>query len=589
MKQSLLSLYAAIIILQGLFFAFSMLFPVSAIAQNTSQQIKPINFSGSSNLTVKYSNRQAFGQEIPPQYLNWHARARLSIYGLPIELGSLLSTQNSQTRQPMNYFSVKLDSRSIMRHPEIAGKVPFMKYFETLEIGRTRPEYSDLMLRGVPINGLNISFRAKGLHAAVAYGNTQKPVSEGLFLYQRYQQKLIFGRIGFGQKNGTNFNISVLHAKDIAESIEPTPLTYIRQPDTFVYQLDTFFIRQDSVALVRKPIESLMAGTGINIALFKNRFRINAELAGSVFTANSNSENIYIEAIPGWLERIYKPTLSTSASYAYSIGSELNIQSTRLTVSMRRIAPGYQAPGTDYMRQDIMVYEARLNQVLFNRKLTLQPYFQWYRDNISGMKAYTTSMLRWGVITMWRPTHLPYLSLAYMPNLQKMQHSTSPESNHASVLTASSGKNYRIGKLNAFTSVSWSNQIMKSKTPESWKQFHANNFSFQQSVQLKVPVTIITNLGFYILDNSEEKTKLFQIQLMANYQHEKKWNAGLGIRHFNQDPGRKRTGLTARFSYELGKYGQIIFAAEPIKYRDRFNPSREFDEYSARISLINKW
>lgn len=589
MKQTLLSRSCNIIVLQGLFFAVSMISPASVIAQSANQGINKFNFTGSSILTANYGNRTAFGQEIPPRYLNWHARARLSIYGLPIELGSLLSTQNSQTRQSMNHFSAKLDAKSVMRHPEIAGKVPFIKYFETLELGRTRPEYSELLLKGVPLNGLNVAFRAKGLHAAVAYGSTQKPVNDGFFLSQRFRQKLIFGRIGFGKRNGTNFNISLLHAKDIAESIEPTPLTYVRHPDTFLYHLDTFFLRQDSSALIRKPTESLMAGTGFSIVLFKNRFRILAELAGSVFTANTNIENNAIAAIPEWLARIYKPTISTSASYAFALGTELNIQSTRLKISFSRIAPGYRAPGRDFMHQDVMICEARLNQTLFNRKLTVQPHFQWYRDNISGMKAYTTSMLRWGVMTIWRPEKLPYLSISYMPNLQKMDHAISPLSNLATVLTASSGKNYSIGKLIAFTSVSWSNQLMKSKTTESEKQFQANNFSFQQSMQLKVPVTIFTNLGYYMLENGEEKSIFLQFQLMASYQYEKKWNAGLGIRHFNQDPGRKRTGLTARFSYELGKYGQIVFSAEPVRYRDLINPSREFDEYRARISFINKW
>lgn len=559
------------------------------LAQEEQVKKSGITFNGTSTISGYYSNRTPFGQDIPPEYLNWHLRGNLNLAGIPLQISSLLTTQQRPERQSMNHFSIRIDTRSLIRQPELSQSLPFLKYVETFEVGRTRPDYSQLMLSGIPLNGINIALRGFGFHLAFAYGNSQRAVNRGSYLSQQYKQEMIFGRIGFGRKDENYLNISMLRAKDDPNSIEANPTFYVREPYTFVHNLDTFFIPLDSVPVVRKPRETLMSGVELGLSLFNHKLKLHGEVVGSVNTSNAESETIPVNEIPDWIMKLHEPRLTTSLSYAFGFRSALDLKTTRVQASMRRTAPGFQSPGTPFMRQDNFNYEIRANQLLFSRKLSVQPYFRWFRDNLSGQKAQTTYTQVWGINSMWRPAGLPYLGVNYSPHKQETRHEDFAQTNLATVLTISSGRNYRINDLAAFTGLSWSNQQIKSKFETGERVYTGNNFSLQQSLRLRVPITFNATAGYYIFETDESTSNSYQLALRANYQYERKWNAGMGVRYLDQNSDRKRTGITANFRYSFGKFGEVNLSAEPALYRDLLDPEREYDEFVVRVSFTNKW
>jgi hypothetical protein len=223
------------------------------------------------------------------------------------------------------------------------------------------------------------------------------------------------------------------------------------------------------------------------------------------------------------------------------------------------------------------------------RKVIIQPHIRWFRDNLSDQKAQTTYTLIWGFNATWRPVKFPYISANYSPHRQETHLENFDQTNEATILTLSTGKNYYINQLQAFTGFTWSNQAMKQTTPELEQEFTGNNYSLQQSLRLRFPLTLTANIGYYFFEGPAVSNETYQLGLRANYQHKRVWNAGLGFRYLDQNAERNRTAVIAQMNYTLGKFGEIRFSAEPAIYRDLLNPEREYDEYVVRISLINKW
>lgn len=567
---------------------------VSVLLFNIHQQSEAsssgFSFDGVSRISLYYSDHQHFGQSIPSEYLSWQLRSRLTLFHIPLQVSSLLSTQQGAGRQSINHLSVSLDTRSLLRHIDTSGTLRFFRHFETMELGRTRPAYSPLMLHGIPVTGVNVSMRIRGAHAAFVYGNSKRAVRRGTFLSQQHKQKILFGRIGVGSLDATFFNFSVLHAKDDRASIEPTGHYYHWPADTLVHHMDTLFIAPDSAAVYRRPGESLLPGVEFGFGFFGKKLQIRAEAVGMVHTSNTESDAIEIGSLPSWIDRVHPIRLTSAVSYAYGLTKELRLSTTRVNASYQVIAPGFYSPGTPLLRQDRELFRMSVSQSLFNRKFTIQPHFRWFRDNLSNHKTATTETLIWGITGMWRPANLPYLSFSYSPHKQELQHDTHPVVNTAQVTTVSTGRNYTVSnQLQAFTGFSWSNQQTSIKNIDQEREFRGNNFSLQQSLRLTIPLNLMANIGLYMMETEGTSTSTRQYMLRGTYDVQEAWRVSLGIRHFNRGGESKRTGIRFQTSYDFGRFGALELLAEPLYYRDILNPEREYDQYIVRITFINKW
>lgn len=507
---------------------------------------------------------------------------------IPFNVSAILSSQQQRMQNGINNFSIQLDSRSLLRQPSLSDKSGLFRFVETFEVGRTRPNYSQLIFSGITLDGINIGFRFQAFHLAFAYGTSQRPV-QGTVSSQQYRQKMVFGRLGIGKRDGSYMNLSLLSARDDENSIEPVTGYYVRQPDTLIHHLDTFFIRLDSLSIQRKPTASLMPGVEAGLLLFNKSLLIHAEMAGTIHTANTQSELAPVLNVPESFEGIYQSRLSSSASYAYLIRMELNLSGTRFEGSLRKVAPGFISPGTAYTRQNHLAYQFRLTQQLFNRRISVQPHLRWFRNNLSNQQKQTMYTLIWGVTMAWRPAKLPFIQLSYSPHRQEVHRSAAIQTNLARVLTTSTGMNYRAGNLQAFSGLSWSRQLMEYRLDEVSNKYKGDNISLQQSLQISRPFGIHANLGYYYFEANDDTSLTRQFGFRTTYRQHKKWNISLGFRHINQNSERKRTGITARAAYDFGKFGEIRISAEPAIYRDVLRPEREYDEYTFRLSLINKW
>ncbi len=548
------------------------------------------SFSGQSTLTGHYSSHQPFGHTVPAEYLSWQARGRLTLFHLPLSVSSVLSTQQDSRAQRMNHVSVSLDTRALLRTIDTTGRLGFLRGIQTLEAGRTRPQYASLMLQGVTVDGVNLSVQARGIHGAFVYGNSKRAVGRGVYLQQQHEQRMLYGRFGVGYKERTFLFLSLLHARDDAESIEPDGKYYHWPADTLIPHLDTLFIQADSARVFRKPGEVLIPGIELGTNLFGRRLSIGGEVAGMINTANNESDPVDGGIVPEWVNQIHPVRLSTSLSYAYAITTELRLSTTRLQATYRHIEPGYSSPGTPFMRQDQRSFSVRASQTLWNRRLTLQPHYRRMDNNLLSQHRNTTHTTVWGISATLRPTDLPWLSLSFSPHRQEMDDDTHPVKNKAEVITLSSGMNYLLQEqIHASTSLSWSHQQTAIRHGQDERSLTGNNISLQQSLRFPVPLQLVANAGLYFLENEETTSTSYQVMFRGNYHVSEQWMVSVGARHFNQGGERKRWSARLETSYDFGPYGKVQLLAEPVYYRDLLNPEREYDQYVLRLQFINTW
>ncbi len=548
------------------------------------------SFGGTSTLTGYYSSHQPFGHMVPAEYLSWQTRSRLTLFHLPLSVSSIISTQQDSRAQRMNHVSVSLDTRALLRTIDTTGRLGFLRGIQTLEAGRTRPQYSSLVLQGVAVDGVNLSVKARSIHLAFVYGNSKRAVGRGVYLQQQHKQRMLYGRVGAGYEERTFIFLSVLHARDDAKSIEPVGKYYHWPADTLVHHLDTLFIQADSARVFRKPGEVLIPGVEIGTNLFGRKLTIGGEVAGMINTANTESRLVDTDRIPGWVDRMHPARLSTSLSYAYAINAQLSLSSTRIQASYRRIEPGYSSPGTPFMRQDERRFSIRVNQALFNRRLTLQPHFRRTDNNLLNQHRNTTHTNIWGISATLRPANLPWVSLSFSPHRQKMDDDAHPVKNKAEVFTLSSGMNYLLKEhIHASTSLSWSHQQTAILRGREERRHTGNNISLQQSLRLPIPLQLLANAGLYFLESEEISSTSYQFMFRSNYNISQHWMISVGGRHFNQGGERKRWSIRMETTYDFGRYGKLQLLAEPAYYRDLLNPDREYDQYVFRLQFINTW
>lgn len=577
--------------LKRIWFAASILFfcflPLEANCErNDDSSDKLVTFKGTSTLTGYISNRKGFGQDIPAQYLTWMFRGQLNVAGIPVNGSALLSTMQNPGYQPMNYFNLQFDTRTLLAAGIKKPAFKFLRLFETLEVGRTRPDYSKLMLSGIMLQGCNIGIRVGQFSASAVYGTSQQPVSNSFLWSQQYRQKMFFGRIGYGSREKSSIHISMLRYKDIEDSFTGETHLFVQRPDTFIHVADTFFIPGDTIPLIQHPGEGMVVGLQGVSNLFGGKFLISGEITGCANTTNTGSETFGTEALPNWVSSIYQSRLTTSLSYAARLNGLLNLQTTRIEATAMRVAPGYRSAGVPFMRQDYEGLEVQATQMLLKNRVTIQPWVRLYRDNLSKIKEMTTVTDIWGATAIWRPENLPWINVTYSPHRQEVSGENTLQQSRAEIITVATGKNYLLAKrYYAYTGLTWSGQNMTTTVSDITSEYKGAQLMLQQSLTLEMPLSLQLSGGYYSLRSDTTHQLSGVASAGAFYHHLNKWRAGLSIRYTGKK-GQQRTGIAINFSADLGKAGRLLFVAEPLRYRDVLRPELEFNQYMVRCSLV---
>ncbi|MEO0108978.1 MAG: hypothetical protein ABIK62_07420, partial [candidate division WOR-3 bacterium] len=183
--------------------------------------------------------------------LRWSLSPVVRVSGVPLGLDLLLSTRENPLRQALNKFRLSLGSRELLR--TLLQRPDFGLVLPSLELGTSCPNYSELTLSGVPVNGLAFELEPWSGYLAGAVGRTQRAA-----VGSAYARMLYAGRLGVGKQTGSHCYLTLLHARDDSASIPPV----FARPDSAVDSLE-----------ITKPQENYLAGLELGFVLLEGRLR----------------------------------------------------------------------------------------------------------------------------------------------------------------------------------------------------------------------------------------------------------------------------------------------------------------------------
>ncbi len=534
----------------------SFLFLSILQAQDDTSYIK---FSGSSRLYTQYSNRQGTNQQVPTKFWRWDLNPTLTVYGIPISMNFFLSSEQSCLRQNINRFSLSLVTTKLLR------KVPVLSYFSRLGIGTCYPIYSPLTLSGVPVTGADIELTPGIFYFAFTWGRTQKAIQGTTTRAPTYAQNLISGKIGLGKKESSHFYLTILHARDDENSISP----------------DTSF----NVT----PQENYLVGAEANLSLFEKRFRLEGELAVSMLTRDVQSAELDVSAIPSWLVNLVKPKISSSIDYAYSVKSSLHLSNTKLSGAVKMVGPGFYSLGVPYLRNDELTYEARVEQRLWKRRVSLASYFRRGRDNLIPWKRSTTISTAYGINVGLRFRKLPYLQLNYAPYFRSNDYDVDSLKidNKTSLFSVVTGYNHQFGEINISTNFYFS--LQDSKTKLGLSDYSNQNFSLNEAISFRFPLTLSSSISLNKTNYSGKTSQILSFDLNGSYRAFKKWQNTFGLRLSNQEGQDKKTGFYLISSFPVWKIGDVNLRAEQNFFRDSEVPTKDYDEFILSVTISRRW
>jgi hypothetical protein len=588
--------------------------------------------TGTNQLSAQTANRQGSYQEQPTQFWRWEFEPTVQVYGIPLSFYVLLSSEQQEFRQNINaltsmftperlrqriadrltselqslstyadvsaladrYEAIKdslananpmqlerleayrtlkqleaLKDANPMEHLAALQQLGIvsdieriMLYLPQVQVGMVYPTYSSLVLRGVAMNGGSIEWTPGTFLFSFAGGRTRRPILRPDSInMSSYGQELYAARIGFGYGTATSLTISALSAHDQGG-----------------WPLDT------SRPLQGNPYATHVVGIQFNTSVWDQRLTLDGELAASLVTWDTQSPRPTEDQLPNWLVRMFDLRLSSSLDVAYNarLSVQLPETSSRLAVSSRMVGPGFFTYGNPLLRRDVIAHEARLDQTLFRRVLSVGLTYRIERDNLLGTKFATTMTNAYTASISIAPRFLPFVRISGTYATQSSNYGTQ----QTVLWQAGTGYSYQLGTLGAFTTLSVSEQRTSGWTPESGLR----TAMLDQSMSFPFPLTIGLSLqaGFPVFATDTLNHQNWMATVTASYTLWEQLTVTLAPNISSAD-NAVRILANARIQLDLKKWGMFRVELTSNRFRNQLQSQSNFDETLLRASFEQRW
>jgi len=569
----------------------------------------PSNFKfyGDAKFTQITSSKPAQFSQLPLNYQTLEINPRLSIYDIPFGMNIYLSSLNNSNRQSMNSVSFMLDidrlkskikDRISKKAKEIAssadstlGKLtditalsdpnkleenaeklglisPAEKLFlniKTLGIGRTYPDYSELTVSGVPVNGINVEFNPGLLYLAVAAGKNLEGINDVSF-----KRSFLAGRIGIGEKENAHFFLTALKINDDPNSI----------------------LVSSSNSLLT-PQENVVIGSEGKVNLFKNTIEIDGEAAVSGFTRNTNDADFVSSSIPDFVKNLITPKLSTSFDYAWNGKLAFNHESsaTFLSLGVRRIGPGFMSLAAPNLRQDQFQFNFNFDQKFADRKITLKTFFRVYNDNLINWKQSTTTTTSFGMNLGFYFPNLPFVQINYSPYSQSNDNVIAAQKmeNTSDLLSFVTGYSYRLSTVSSSTMFSFTGQWQNNKIGIISNKFSNESYMLNQSFSFEFPLTLSSTLSLTQSKILSVSSSITEFDLNGNYQLSEMISANLGGTISNEENYTKKTMIYLGSNIKLYQWLRFELQGNISNYKDLSGGGNNYNDSMLQASVSMNW
>jgi hypothetical protein len=569
----------------------------------------PSNFKffGDAKLTHISSSKPAQFSQLPLSYQTLEFNPRLSVYDIPFGMNVFLSSLNNVNRQSVNSISFILDldrlkskikERLSEKAKEIATSVdttlgkltdiesltdpnklvenaekhglisPSEKLFlniKTLGIGRTYPEYSELTVSSVPVNGINVEINPGILYLAVAAGNNTKGIDEISF-----KRSFLSARIGLGQKEYTHFFLTALKMNDDPNSIQ---------------------VSSSNSSLT--PQENVVLGAEGKVNLFNNTTELYGEGAVSGFTRNSNDADIISESIPNFVKKILTPKLSTVLDYAWKgkLAVDLAKSATYVSIGMKRIGAGFMSLASPNLRQDQFQFDFNFDQKFVNKKITLKTYYKVYNDNLIKWKQSTTTTASYGINLGFNFPKLPFVQLNYSPYTQRNDNLIRANimNNTFDIFSFMTGYSYQLASVYATTMFSFMGQSQNAKIGIVSSKSSNESYMINQSLSFEFPLTLSSTFNISQSKIMSISSNITDFDINGNYQISEMISANLGGAISKEENYTKKNMIYFGSSIILTEWLRFEVQGNITNYKDLSGGGLNYNDSMLQASVMMKW
>lgn len=491
------------------------------------------------------------------------------------KLEQMRSTAGSS---PLEYAEA-LESLGLMSTTE-----KIMMWLPKVGFGTIFPTLTPLTVSGTRVEGTSIEWNpGKVFFVSALKGTTQRPLAraDGLridtAIYTNldnadFGRSITGARVGFGAKDGPHWMFTGVYTTDDASS---APVL-------------------DSMS-VSTPQRNVLGSMDFRVEPIKGVWSIDAEVAGSITVGDLNSPKFSTDQLPRFLLDLIDSSSSAYADWAGTASTAVSIASTgtRLSGAVRRIGTGYRALGVPNMRVDVLRYDAKFDQSLFKRQLSLGVFARRDQDNLIPLKRATTLTTSMGAHMNISIRRLPYVRLSYMPYVQESDATDSvyAYANRTTMWTAASGYSYRIGDLSAGTHLTYSRQ--QSATSVASGDYAVTSATASQSLAFAFPLSVTLGLGLIEQTSAvEADATIVTGDGSIAYAFDDVLSANGGItlaldRTYGDRVGYQ-LGITAHFE----DIADIDLRAERSIFDERFTPAvlgGSYQESVFRIVVSKSW
>lgn len=338
--------------------------------------IRPFDFSGSLSIISEGYMVNGIDPRRPPGLGQVQFNSNFSILGFQSGINILYSTDDNRFRQSMNQFNFQGSWRWL-----------------TIAAGTVAPTFSKYSLGGVSITGGMIDINPPWFSLTLTGGRTRRAVEftdEIGFREPSFERWLYATRIGFGNREGTEFALSGVYAYDVTESIE--------SPGEML------------------PAQNINVSPELKLSLFRGRFRLNGNATVSAFTRDRRGSALEISELDDfeWFTDLITINSSTRLDYAAEVSSQLRLGPVRLNGSYERVQPGFRSLGLGRIRSDHESYRVRAQFRLFNGRVNLSGMYNTAHNNLMNDKVSTLQREQISTTLGLRVTQKINLNLSYM-------------------------------------------------------------------------------------------------------------------------------------------------------------------------------
>jgi len=343
------------------------------------------------------------------------------------------------------------------------------------------------------------------------------------------------------------------------------------------------------------PQKNMVGGLDFKVDPIPGIWTLQAEVNASLTVSDLNAPQFNSSSVPPFLLTAADSNVSSYFDWAATAQTVVNVRSsgTKFNASVRRIGSGYRSMGAPNLRTDLFRYDVRVDQSFFSRQFTAGLFYRRDRDNLIPFKRSTSTLTSLGATIGLNIRKLPFLRVSYSPYVQENNATDTlyQLSNHATLLNASSGYAYRIGDLSANSGLSVGYQ--SSVTRKNVADYSVFQINGTQTIGFVFPVSLTAGLG-YITQNAtaQAANDIVTVDVSGSYLAMETWSNSAGLNLAFDALNGTRVGFFLATTLPLGEFAVIDLRLERNIFNELITPpvlGGSYKEVIFRATISKSW